>query len=178
MSISRLKIWAWRSNWAKGGVLQRSHQLNREPCVNQGRARRCNPAFFRKGSLFSISTPLFLRTGMGRPLKRWESQKTCLSYRLSDNSFHKAIRKNPSKSCWVVRRRGFWLITQWNYLSESLYGLYLRGRKIGLSRSKGKKGHPRIDLISVRGFFLPSVRSRKPVRCRRCPATVGGTKST
>jgi len=27
LSISRIKIWVWRRNWAKGGVLQRSQYL-------------------------------------------------------------------------------------------------------------------------------------------------------
>jgi hypothetical protein len=51
------------------------------------------PPFFRKGNLFSNTMPLFWKSGMGRPLKRRESQKTCLSYRFSDNSFHKDRRK-------------------------------------------------------------------------------------
>ncbi len=77
------------------------------------------PKLGKRGRFAKVSMPLFRKTGMGRPLKRRESQKTCLNYGLYLRGRKIGLYRRPLKNPIVEQKWG---------LCKALY------------RSKGKKG--------------------------------------
>ena len=108
-------------------------ELNREPGANPGRARRCN-----RGRTLHKATANMREGAAGRMIRESED----LSGKRETCRIEGYVR--PGEPSFF------------SYYFRDIFFLWWKGGRRKKEFIRGKSGHPRINTLLVRGFFLPA----------------------